>query len=46
MNAILQISDPHFGTEVPAVTRALLELTHALTPALLWVTRRAYVAFV
>jgi 3',5'-cyclic AMP phosphodiesterase CpdA len=35
MNTILQISDTHFGTEVPKVTRALLELAHTLSPELL-----------
>ena len=29
---LLQISDPHFGTEKPPVVRALLELAHALRP--------------
>lgn len=35
MSVILQISDTHFGTELPAVTRALLELAHKLEPTLL-----------
>ena len=35
MSTILQISDTHFGTEVPNVTRALLELSHSLSPELL-----------
>jgi 3',5'-cyclic AMP phosphodiesterase CpdA len=34
MTTIIQISDPHFGTERPEVVSALLELVHRLTPDL------------
>lgn len=33
MTALLQISDPHFGTEQPAVVDALLRLAHEIRPA-------------
>lgn len=32
MTVLLQISDPHFGTERPAVVQALLRLAHTLRP--------------
>ena len=32
MSLVLQISDPHFGTEVPEVVNALLELARAQNP--------------
>lgn len=32
MNCLLQISDPHFGTEQPPVVEALLRLAHELAP--------------
>lgn len=35
MSLVLQISDTHFGTEVPAVVDALFEVTRKLTPDLL-----------
>jgi len=35
MSVILQISDTHFGTEVPAVVQALEALSHELVPDLL-----------
>lgn len=35
MSLILHISDTHFGTEVPSVVDALLEVTRKLTPDLL-----------
>jgi 3',5'-cyclic AMP phosphodiesterase CpdA len=35
MSALLQISDTHFGTEVPKVMRALIAMAHALSPELL-----------
>jgi 3',5'-cyclic AMP phosphodiesterase CpdA len=35
MSVILQISDPHFGTEVPAVVQALEALSRELAPDLL-----------
>jgi len=35
MSTILQISDTHFGTEVPKVARALIALAHELSPSLL-----------
>jgi 3',5'-cyclic AMP phosphodiesterase CpdA len=35
MSVILQISDPHFGTEVPAVLQALEALSQSLAPDLL-----------
>ena len=34
MSILLQISDPHFGTEQPPVVAALLELARALSPEL------------
>lgn len=34
MSAIIQISDPHFGTEQPPVVEALLELVRKTRPAL------------
>ena len=34
MSVILQISDTHFGTEVPKVAKALLTLAHTLEPSL------------
>lgn len=34
MPGLLQISDPHFGTERPAVVDALVALAHALAPEL------------
>ena len=34
MNTVLQVSDPHFGTERPPVVEALLRLVQAQTPAL------------
>lgn len=45
MASLLQISDPHFGTEQPQVVEALLRLAHALAPDVLLlsgdVTQRA-----
>ena len=38
MACLLQISDPHFGTEQPQVVEALLALAHALRPDLLLLT--------
>lgn len=38
MTVVLQLSDPHFGTERPAVMAALLRLSQALRPDLLLVT--------
>jgi 3',5'-cyclic AMP phosphodiesterase CpdA len=35
MTAILQISDPHFGTEQPAVVEALVAFAHDLAPDVL-----------
>lgn len=35
MTLILQVSDPHFGTERPPVVEALVALTHELRPDLL-----------
>jgi 3',5'-cyclic AMP phosphodiesterase CpdA len=35
MTVILQVSDPHFGTERPQVVEALVELARELTPDLL-----------
>jgi 3',5'-cyclic AMP phosphodiesterase CpdA len=35
MTLILQVSDPHFGTERPPVVQALVALTHELAPDLL-----------
>ena len=35
MSLLLQISDPHFGTEVPAVVQALLRCAHAHCPDVL-----------
>ncbi len=35
MSLLLQVSDPHFGTERPAVVEALVRLAHALRPDLL-----------
>jgi 3',5'-cyclic AMP phosphodiesterase CpdA len=35
---VIQISDPHFGTEVGPVVKALTELVHSLAPALLIVS--------
>lgn len=35
MTVILQVSDPHFGTEQPPVVEALIELSHQLSPDLL-----------
>jgi 3',5'-cyclic AMP phosphodiesterase CpdA len=35
MSLLLQISDPHFGTEQPAVAEALVQLAHAQRPDLL-----------
>ena len=35
MTLILQVSDPHFGTERPPVVEALVALTHELAPDLL-----------
>ena len=32
MTTLLQVSDPHFGTEQPAVVQALLQLAHAERP--------------
>lgn len=34
MTVLLQISDPHFGTERPAVVEALLHLAHEVRPAI------------
>jgi 3',5'-cyclic AMP phosphodiesterase CpdA len=34
MSVVLQISDPHFGTEIPAVVEALVALSHELRPDL------------
>lgn len=34
MTVILQISDPHFGTEIPEVVEALVALSHELRPDL------------
>jgi len=34
MTVILQISDPHFGTEIPAIVEALVALAHELRPDL------------
>jgi 3',5'-cyclic AMP phosphodiesterase CpdA len=45
MTVLLQISDPHFGTEVPAVVAALLKLAHRERPEVaIWsgdITQRA-----
>lgn len=45
MPSLLQISDPHFGTEQPQVVAALIRLAHALAPDVLLlsgdVTQRA-----
>jgi 3',5'-cyclic AMP phosphodiesterase CpdA len=38
MSILLQISDPHFGTEQPAVVAALLELTRQLKPDVIALT--------
>jgi 3',5'-cyclic AMP phosphodiesterase CpdA len=35
MTIVLHVSDPHFGTEQPAVLEALVALAHSLTPDLL-----------
>lgn len=35
MTVLLQISDPHFGTEQPAVVKALVALAHEIRPDLL-----------
>ncbi|HKY90756.1 MAG TPA: metallophosphoesterase [Nevskiaceae bacterium] len=35
MSVLLQISDPHFGTERPPVVEALVQLAHTLAPDLL-----------
>lgn len=35
MSVLLQISDPHFGTEQPAVVEALIEFSHAQQPQVL-----------
>lgn len=35
MSVLLQISDPHFGTERPAVVEALVEFAHAQQPQVL-----------
>jgi 3',5'-cyclic AMP phosphodiesterase CpdA len=35
MTALLQISDPHFGTERPAVVEALVRLAHEAAPELI-----------
>jgi 3',5'-cyclic AMP phosphodiesterase CpdA len=35
MSVVLQISDPHFGTEQPPVVEALVRLAHAQAPRLL-----------
>ena len=32
MSCLLQVSDPHFGTEQPEVLQALERLAHALAP--------------
>jgi 3',5'-cyclic AMP phosphodiesterase CpdA len=34
MTVLLQLSDPHFGTERPAVVEALVQLTHELAPGI------------
>lgn len=48
MSCLLQISDPHFGTEQPEVLQALERLAHALAPELVVlsgdITQRATVA--
>lgn len=48
MSCLLQISDPHFGTELPDVLQALERLSHALSPGLVVfsgdITQRATVA--
>jgi 3',5'-cyclic AMP phosphodiesterase CpdA len=38
MTVLLQVSDPHFGTERPAVVEALTRLAHALKPDLLLIS--------
>jgi 3',5'-cyclic AMP phosphodiesterase CpdA len=38
MSTLLQISDPHFGTEQPPVVAALLELAYHLKPAVIALT--------
>lgn len=38
MTVLLQISDPHFGTEQPPVVEALLHLAHEIKPAVLVVS--------
>ncbi|MDR5775698.1 MULTISPECIES: metallophosphoesterase [unclassified Caballeronia] len=38
MNVLLQISDPHFGTERPTVVAALLRLSDAISPDLVVVS--------
>lgn len=38
MTVLLQISDPHFGTEQPPVAEALLQLAHEIRPAALIVS--------
>ena len=38
MTVLLQVSDPHFGTERPAVMAALARFAQALRPDLLLVT--------
>jgi 3',5'-cyclic AMP phosphodiesterase CpdA len=48
MSCLLQISDPHFGTEQPEVLQALERLAHALAPGVVVlsgdITQRATVA--